>query len=90
MEMLSKRRPSESRTPITITLDAVSYDFVESCASLKQFRSIDDFFESALAIFKNHLEAWSAYVELQKAKGMTLEEIISSAECEIVFTRHRD
>lgn len=90
MDTLPKRRSTDSRTPITITLDPVSYEFVESCAALKQFRSIDEFFESALAIFKNHLQAWAAYVELQKAKGMTLDEIMRSAECEIVFTRHKE
>lgn len=90
METLTARRVRESRMPLTITLDPATYEFVEACAARKEFRSIDDFFEAALAIFKHHLDALSAYVEIQEAKGMSLDEIKSSTQYEIVFTRRDD
>jgi len=90
MESLPIQRWPQRRIPLTITLDAATYAFVESCAARKEFRSVDDFFDAALTIFKNHLEALLAYVELQEAKGMSLEEIKSSTQYEIVFSHHRD
>jgi hypothetical protein len=90
MEPLPIRRSPQSRVPLTITLDTATYKFVEACAARKEFRSVDDFFEAALTIFKNHLDALMAYVELQEAKGMTLEEIKSSTQYEIVFSHHQD
>lgn len=90
MEPLPFQRSRQSRIPLTITLDAATYEFVEACAARKEFRSVDEFFEAALTIFKNHLDALLAYVELQEAKGLTLEEIKRSTHYEIVFSQQRD
>jgi hypothetical protein len=84
------RRTDRQRLPLTITLDPATYSFVEECARLKQFRSIDEFFEAALANFRQHVRALDAYLEIEAAKGRTLEDVMRSAECEIVFTRPRE
>jgi hypothetical protein len=76
-----------SRIALTITLKPATYDFVESCSQHRHFNSVDDLFEAALAIYKNHLEALNAYVELEQARGMTIDEIMRKARPEIVFTR---
>ena len=86
----SNRRKSDRRVPLTITLDPATYEFVESCAVQKQFRSVDDLFEAALTIYKHHLEALTAYIELQKDKGLSLDDIKRDAQYEIVFTRNQD
>lgn len=80
---------SYSRVPLTITLHPATYEFVESCASRREFRSIDELFEAALTIYKNHLYAIDAYVEMQEARGMSMDEIMRAAKPEIVFTRRR-
>jgi hypothetical protein len=87
MRSAKNRRADRQRLPLTITLDPATYSFVEECARLKQFRSIDEFFEAALANFRQHVRALDAYLELEEAKGKTLEEILRSTQCEIVFTR---
>jgi hypothetical protein len=74
---------------LTITLDPATFRFVEECARLKQFRSIDEFFEAALATYRHHVRAVDAYLELEQAKGRTFEDVMSSSQCEIVFTRRR-
>lgn len=84
------RRARESRIPLTITLSPSAYEIVESCAARREFRSIDEFFEAALAIFNHHLQALTTYVELQEAKGMSLDEIKSGTQYEIVFTQQTD
>jgi hypothetical protein len=84
------RRTSRHRLPITIALDPSIYSFVEKCAREKRFRSVDDFFEAALTVFRNHVEALNAYVELEEASGQSFEEIVASAQCEIVFTRQSE
>lgn len=90
MNQTKNRRTDRQRLPLTITLDPATFSFVEECARLKQFRSIDEFFEAALANYKQHVRALDAYLELEEAKGRTFEEIMRSAQCEIVFTRPRD
>lgn len=90
MEPLPLRRAAQRRIPLTITLDATSYEFVEACAARKEYRSLDEFFDAALTIFKHHLDALMAYVELQEAKGMNLDEIKSSTQYEIVFSQQGD
>ena len=52
--------------------------------------SVDDFFEASVAIFRNHMAALNAYLELEEAKGRSREEVLSTAQFEIVFTRQRD
>ncbi len=84
------RRSHDARLPLTITLDRNSYRFVEECALQKRFRSVDGFFEAALSIFRNHIEALNSYIELEEAKGRTVEEILSTTEWEVVFTRTRE
>jgi hypothetical protein len=90
MHIPRTRKPGRQRLPITIALDPTAYAFVEQCASEGWFRSVDDFFEAAVAIFRNHMAALNAYVELEEAKGHSREEALSSAQFEIVFTRQRD
>jgi hypothetical protein len=90
MAQLKNRRIDRQRLPLTITLDPETFRFVEECAQLKQFRSVDDFFEAALANYRKHVRALDAYLELEEAKGRTFEEIIRSTECEIMFTRPRE
>jgi hypothetical protein len=90
MTPAKNRRADRQRLPLTITLDPTTYTFVEDCARLKQFRSIDEFFEAALANFRQHVKALDAYLELEEAKGRTLEEVMQSTRCEIVFTRPRE
>jgi hypothetical protein len=84
-----RSRNRHARIPLTITLDSASFDFIEASASRRQFRSVDEFFEAALAIYKNHLEALNAYVEIQEARGLSMDEIMRTARPEIVFTRRR-
>jgi hypothetical protein len=83
----SARRRSRRRIPLTITLDANNYDFVESCAALKAFRSVDELFDAALTIYQQHTRALLAYTEMQSDKGLTRDEILRSIKCEILFTR---
>ena len=80
----------EGRLRITIALDPTAYAFVEKCASEGWFRSVDDFFEAAVAIFRNHMAALNAYLEMEEAKGHTRDEALSNAQFEIVFTRQRE
>ena len=82
--MVKRARP---RTPLTITLNPESYEFVRSCAELKQFRCVDELFEAALALYRKHTHALVAYTEMQQDKGFTREEILRSLECEFLFTR---
>ena len=89
MAQTKNRRADRQRLPLTITLDPATFTFVEECARLKQFRSIDEFFEAALANYKQHVRALESYLELEEAKGRTFEEIMRSTQCEIVFTRPR-
>jgi hypothetical protein len=90
MRQAKSRRTDRQRLPLTITLDPETFRFVEECARLRQFRSIDEFFEASLANFRRHVKAVDAYLELEEAKGRTFEEVMQSTQCEIVFTRHRD
>lgn len=81
------RRVSRIRLPLTITLDPSMMQFVEQCAEQRRFRSVDEFFDAALKVFRRHVEAVNAYVELEEAKGHSFEDVLGSTECEIVFTR---
>jgi hypothetical protein len=69
MHIPRTRKPGRQRLPITIALDPTAYAFVEKCASEGWFRSVDDFFEAAVAIFRNHMAALNAYLEMEEAKG---------------------
>ena len=89
MRQSKNRRADRQRLPLTITLDPATFRFVEECAHLKQFRSVDEFFEAALANYREHVRAVDAYLELEAAKGRTFEDVMSSTQCEIVFTRPR-
>lgn len=90
MANLRSRRSSRVRFPLTITVDEEMYFFVEECARQRHFRTLDDFFDAALKNFRTHVEALNAYVELEQAKGRSFEEIMRTAQCEIVFTRQRE
>ena len=79
MHIPRTRKPGRQRLPITIALDPTAYAFVEKCASEGWFRSVDDFFEAAVAIFRNHMAALNAYLEMEEAKGHTRDEALSYA-----------
>jgi hypothetical protein len=87
---LRPRRANRPRLPLTIGVDEEMYAFIEECARQRHFRSVDDFFDAALRNFRKHVNALNTYVELEQAKGRSFEEILRSAECEIVFTRQRE
>jgi hypothetical protein len=89
MGSLRARRSNRQRLPITITLEPSTYEFVEAVARERRFKSVDDFFDAAVSIFRNHVEALNAYIELEEAKGKNFEEIMRSAQCEIVFTKQK-
>ena len=89
MSTSSARRSSRRRLPLTVALSSDSYAFVERCAREQRFRSVDEFFDAALSVFRRHVEALDAYVELEEASGQSFDEIIRSAQCEIVLTRPR-
>jgi hypothetical protein len=90
MRQAKNRGAERQRLPLTITLDAATFHFVEECARLKQFRSVDEFFDAALANYRQHVRAVDAYLELEAAKGRSFEEVMRSTQCEIVFTRQRE
>jgi hypothetical protein len=80
---------ASARIPLTITLGAESLKFIESCAQRKEFRNVDDLFESALITYQRQSDALRAYIEMQIDKGHTREEILQSVRVEIVITRPR-
>jgi hypothetical protein len=90
MTSVRVRCSNRQRLPITITLEPSTYAYVEACARERRFKSVDDFFDAAIAIFHNHVKALNAYIEIEEAKGCSFEEILRSAQCEIVFTRQED
>jgi hypothetical protein len=79
--------PASRRIPLTIMVDPDSYAFIESCIPLKEFDSVDKFFDAALAFYRKHLEALRTYAEDQSHKGLSRSEILESIECETVVTR---
>jgi hypothetical protein len=80
-------RLASRRVPLTITLDQANYDLIESCVSLKEFESIDAFFDAALKSYRRHLHALHAYTEDQSHKGLSRSEILESIQCETVLTK---
>jgi hypothetical protein len=80
-------RATSRRIPLTIALDPQNHAFIESCVSLKEFDSVDQFFDAALACYRKHLHALSAYTEDRSHKGYTRSEILASIECETLITR---
>ena len=82
-----RSRTAARRVPLTITLDAKTYAFIESCVALKEFRSVDEFFDAALTCYRKHLHALRAYEELQSHTGLSRKEILESIECETVVTK---
>lgn len=90
MRQTKNRSAARQRLPLTITLDPETFRFVEECARLKQFRSVDEFFETALANYRQHVRAVDAYLQLEAAKGRSFDEVMRATQCEIVFTRQRE
>jgi hypothetical protein len=78
---------SAQRIPLTITLSARDLAFIESCVSLKEFNSVDQFFAAALAYYRRHVHALNTYAEDQAHKGLTRAEILGSVQCETVVTK---
>jgi hypothetical protein len=75
------------RIPLTITLSAEHYGFIESCVCMKEFHSVDQFFDAALTLYRKHVQAVNAYADEQSHKGYSRAEILASIECETVVTR---
>lgn len=75
------------RIPITIALEQDNHAFIQSCVSLKQFDSVDELFAAALAFYRRHLNALSAYAEEQNHKGYSRAELLESIECETLITK---
>jgi len=90
--MRSKRhtRRGAQRIPLTITLHPRDLEFLESCVSLNEFGSVDQFFAAALAYYRRHVHALNTYAEDQAHKGLTRSEILASIQCETVVTRPVD
>jgi protein tyrosine phosphatase (PTP) superfamily phosphohydrolase (DUF442 family) len=81
---------SALRVPLTITLAPKSYRFVEDCAQMKEFRSVDDLFEAALTFYQRQTRALRAYTEMQMDKGYSREEVLQSVQLEFVFTKLKE
>jgi hypothetical protein len=77
------------RTPLTITVRPDHLAFIESCVSLKEFESVDQLFDAALAWYRKHVHAVNAYTDEQMHKGYSRDEILESIECETVVTMAR-
>jgi hypothetical protein len=87
MRSQKSKKVSSRRIPLTIALDPDNYAFIESCVSLKEFDSVDKFFDAALTFYRRHLNALHAYEEHQSHKGLSRAEILESIECETVVTK---
>jgi hypothetical protein len=87
MRPIKQGRRTTRRYPLTITLSARDFDFIDSCVSLKSFDSVDQFFAAALAQYRRYIDAVNAYAEDQAHKGLTRAEILASIQCETVVTR---
>jgi hypothetical protein len=87
MRSQKSAKTGSQRIPLTITLNPENYAFIESCVSLKEFDSVDKFFDAALAFYGRHLSALHAYAEQQSHKGYSRSEILESIECETLVTR---
>ena len=80
-------RSVRRRIPITITLAQDNHAFIESCVSLKEFDSVDDLFDAALAFYRRHVQALNAYAEEQSHKGYSRAEVLRAIECETLITK---
>jgi hypothetical protein len=74
------------RIPLTIAVRPDHLAFIESCVSLKEFESVDQLFDAALAWYRKHVHAVNAYTDEQMHKGYSRDEILESIECETVVT----
>jgi hypothetical protein len=83
------KRSQDKRIPLTIALDPQTFAFLEECARKRHFKSVDAFFDAALSVFRKHVHALDAYLELEEAKGHAPEEVMRTAKCEIVFVKDR-
>src|SRR5271170_7689799 len=79
-------RNAARRIPLTITVRPYHLAFIESCVSLKEFESVDQLFDAALAWYRKHVHAVNAYTDEQMHKGYSRDEILESIECETVVT----
>jgi hypothetical protein len=83
------KRSRGERIPLTVALDPQTFAFLEECARRRHFKSVDSFFDAALSVFRKHIHAVDAYLELEESKGHAPEDVLRSAECEILFTKKR-
>jgi hypothetical protein len=89
MGTLKIKQRSVARIPLTVALDPQTFAFLEECARKRHFKSVDAFFDAALSVFRKHVRALDEYLELEEAKGHAPEDVLRSAQCEILFTRRR-
>lgn len=75
------------RVPLTVMLSRQNQAFVESCVDLGEFRSVDEFFDAALAVYRRHIHAINCYAEGQIDKGLSRTEALASVQCEMLLTR---
>jgi hypothetical protein len=52
MRSQKSTKTGSRRIPLTITLDPENYAFIESCVSLKEFDSVDKFFDAACVLLQ--------------------------------------
>lgn len=82
----AEARNAARRIPLTITIRPDHLAFIESCVSLKEFESVDQLFDAALAWYRKHVHAVNTYTEEQMHKGYSRDEVLESIECETVVT----
>ena len=82
-----RRSEASSRLPLTITLSRENFAFLDSCASLNEFDSVDQIFDAALACYRRHVHALTTYAEEQVYKGYSLAEVVQSIETETLVTK---
>ena len=75
------------RIPLTIMLSPENQEFVDSCVDLKEFDSVDNVFDAAIACYRRHVHALKAYAEEQSLKGYSRSETLCSIECETLVIK---
>jgi hypothetical protein len=75
------------RAPLSITLRVDLLAFVARCAESKEIGSVDEIFDMAVEVLRMHMEALLRHVEAQGAEGLSDDDAVDAAKCEIVFRR---
>jgi hypothetical protein len=72
---------------VTFWLKPEGAALVEQCMEGDVFPSLSDFFETVLTVFREHSQALVEYIEQERAKGFTHEEIFGLVKPKITFRR---